>query len=118
MNKFLQNFGKIFIEDVRDRTISDIDMIIGGKFLNKSDLDVAENFSSLDIKSKEFIKMIIPEIVDNCLHNFLNMFEEHEEINLLFDGQNLNHLSDGLAGELYTEDGWIQNFTRERYTEK
>lgn len=118
MNKQLQDFGKVFIEDVRDRTISDIDMIIGGKYLNKSDLDIAKKFSSLDIESQEFIKMLIPEIIDNCLHNFLNMFEEHEEIGLLFKGQNLNQISDGLSGELYTEDGWIHNYTKERYLEK
>ncbi len=118
MNTYLQNFGKIFIKDVRDRTITDIDMITGGKYLSKPDLEIAKKFSSLDVESQGFIKSLIPDIVDNCLHNFLNMFEEHEEINLLFEGKDLNKLSDGLSGELYTEDGWIQSYTCERYFEK
>lgn len=29
-------------------------------------------------------------------------------------GINLNEESDGLSGELYTEDGWIQKYTSQR----
>ena len=43
--------------------------------------------------------------------------EEHEEIELTVKGRNLNEISDGLAGELYTEDGWIQKYTKQRYEE-
>ena len=31
-----------------------------------------------------------------------------------FKKENLNDLSDGLSGELYTEDGWIKNYSKER----
>lgn len=117
MNEVLNEFGETFIEDVRDRTISDIDMVVDGKYFTEQDLDIAKKFSALDGKSQEFIRMIIPNIVDTCLFNFLNMFEEHEEIELKMSGQNLNQISDGLAGELYTEDGWIQKYTKQRYTE-
>ena len=39
------------------------------------------------------------------------MLEQHEEISLLYDDVNLNEESDGLSGELYTEDGWIEKYS-------
>ena len=45
------------------------------------------------------------------------MFEEHDEMELKMSGQNLTQISDGLAGELYTEEGWIQKYTKQRYSE-
>ncbi len=44
----------------------------------------------------------------------LFMIEVQDEIELLFKKENLNDLSDGLSGELYTEDGWIKNYSKER----
>ena len=47
----------------------------------------------------------------------LEMFEQHDDIELNMSNENLNQISDGLAGELYTEDGWIQKFSKQRYEE-
>ena len=47
----------------------------------------------------------------------LCMIEEHEDIDVQVKKQNISDISDGLAGELYTEDGWIQRFTKQRYEE-
>lgn len=43
------------------------------------------------------------------------MFEQNEELELKCNDKNLVQESDGLAGELYTEDGWIQKYTNQRY---
>ena len=44
----------------------------------------------------------------------LCMFEDHEELKLLLNEENLVEESDGLAGELYTEDGWIKRYSKQR----
>lgn len=118
MNKELETFGQIFIKNVRDRVISDIDMVLEGKYLDDEDLAMSNRFKQLDTISKDFINSLIPNIVDSCLFDFLDMIEQNEEIELKINGINLAEESDGLAGELYTEDGWIQKYTTERYSDK
>jgi hypothetical protein len=115
--KELDEFGKIFISEVRDRSIEDVDMSISGTYRSKRAIELTQQFSSLDKNSKEFIKRIIPFAIDYCLNNFLEMFEEHEELLLGMEGKDLCKISDGLSGELYTEDGWIQKYTTQRYEE-
>jgi hypothetical protein len=46
------------------------------------------------------------------------MFEQEEEIDLIVDGVNLREASDGLAGELYGEDGLVAKYSKERNDEK
>ncbi len=54
--------------------------------------------------------------IDDCLHEFLFMLENNSDnLELVFtasDGSPINivETSDGLCGELYTEDGWIEKF--------
>lgn len=117
MNKTLEEFGKTLISDVRDRTIRNIDSIVIGKMKDYSSQEMYKKISCMDINQKELINQLISMTVDFTLHNFLEMFESHEDIQLIINNQNLNLLSDGLAGELYTEDGWIQKYTKQRYTE-
>lgn len=67
---------------------------------------------SLSSDDIEIVIWLIPEIVDVSLHNMLFMIEENDDIELLFENENLKEISDGLAGELYTEDGWIDKFSK------
>lgn len=67
---------------------------------------------SLSSDDIEIVRWLIPEIVDVSLHNMLFMIEENDDIELLFENENLKEISDGLAGELYTEDGWIDKFSK------
>ncbi|MBQ6566281.1 MAG: hypothetical protein IJR93_07295 [Treponema sp.] len=117
MNDISDFFGKILIDDVRDRTIRNIDSIVTGRMKDEDSQCLYKKICLLSLKQNELINELIPKIVDFTLHNMLEMFEEHEEIELTVKGRNLNEISDGLAGELYTEDGWIQKYTKQRYEE-
>lgn len=64
------------------------------------------------------INQAIVSSIDDVVHNFLWMLEQHEDIDLLCGEddesakENVRDLSDGLTGEIYTEDGWIAKFSR------
>lgn len=45
------------------------------------------------------------------------MFEDNMEIEVRVENECISEISDGLAGELYTEDGWIQKFSKQRHEE-
>ncbi|MDF2859636.1 MAG: hypothetical protein K0Q87_5487 [Neobacillus sp.] len=59
---------------------------------------------------------VVPKIVDTTLHHLLWTFEQNELIDInVANGDSkqisIKEISDGLAGELYTEDGWISRFS-------
>ena len=110
----LEEFGKLFMKAVRDETINSIDKMLDGTMKGITSRQVQEKFADFDSKQIEVVKWFLPKIIDMSLHNMLFMIEVQDEIELLFKKENLNDLSDGLSGELYTEDGWIKNYSKER----
>ena len=117
----LDEFGEVLIQSVRDRTISNWDKMLNGQMKGLSAQQVMGKLEGFTEEQKEILKWIVPKIVDLSLHNFLAMFEEYDNINIevVTNGNsgNIRKLSDGLAGELYTDDGWISRFSKERYEE-
>lgn len=118
MDDILSRFGEILIKEVRDRTIHGFDMIVTGKMKDDSSQKLFHEIKQMDDKQNQIIEKIIPKIVDLSIHNMLCMFEEHADIEVNMNNECITEISDGLAGELYTEDGWIQKFSKERYEER
>lgn len=109
----LEYFGKAFMEQVRDNGIYITNWLIEGKNIAPSKQVLQNEISTFTNEQKDIIKQIILEAVDQTLHHTLFMLEQEEEIKLIVGDINLNEASDGLAGELYTEDGWIEKFSKE-----
>lgn len=113
----LDLFGELLIKQVRDETISEWDMILNGKMKGVTAKEVKNRISSFNQEQLEVLKWIVPQIVDLNLHNLLFTIEESDELFVAIDDKEIKEESDGLAGELYTEDGWIRRFSNERYDE-
>ncbi|MEW8078334.1 MAG: hypothetical protein AB2748_19045 [Candidatus Thiodiazotropha endolucinida] len=80
---------------------------------------MSKQLSAFSEDEKDVIRNVVVSSIDDVIHNFLWMLEQHEEdINLYCSAdeesgsENVNELSDGLSGELYTEDGWIAKFSK------
>ena len=110
MEDVLNEFGKILITEVRDGTIDSMNKMIDGTMKGTIAKLIRKKISILDKEQIEVLKWLIPEIVDFSLDSMLFMFEGHPDLQLVFQGVDLKEVSDGLSGELYTEDGWIQKF--------
>lgn len=120
--KILDVFGELIMKHVRDETVSTWDRMLDGQMKGLTAQDVNKKVSSFSEEQLEIIKWMIPKIVDQGLHNLLVMFEESDELFLGLNRENgdkedIKEESDGLSGELYTEDGWIKRFSKERYDE-
>ena len=112
MENILDEFGKILITEVRDGTIDSMNKMIDGTMKGTIAKLIRKKISILDKEQIEVLKWLIPEIVDFSLDSMLFMFEGHPDLQLVFQGVDLKEVSDGLSGELYTEDGWIQKFSK------
>ena len=117
MDDVLSYFGEILMNEVRDRTIRGFDMKITGKMMDKDSQKLFEEVNKMKDEQRLLVEKIIPQIVDLCIHNMLCMIEDCTSIDIQVEKKSICEMSDGLAGELYTEDGWIQRFSRQRYEE-
>lgn len=114
MSNNLDLFGEIFINEVRDRTISLFDDRVKGNMKGEPSQQLYKDVQTLNESQREIMYRIIEQVTDLSIHNMLCMFEDHEELKLLLNEENLVEESDGLAGELYTEDGWIKRYSKQR----
>jgi hypothetical protein len=115
MNKLsLDVFGELLMKGVRDEAIDDWERILNGLMKDEE----SKLIHKLITESNQFdlVAKLIPKIVDTTLHHLLWTLEQAEsiDININYEGnyvKSIKNISDGLAGELYTEDGWIHRFS-------
>jgi hypothetical protein len=114
----LNQFGKMYIESVRDNSLHTLDNILNGGAKASSIKKLNEELKSLSLTTDtiKLIQRIATRMVDATLHNTLFLFEQEldgwqisnpdEEID------SIANISDGLSGELYSSNGWIKKYSR------
>ena len=102
----LNQFGKMYIESVRDNSLHTLDNILNGGAKASSIKKLNEELKSLSLTTDtiKLIQRIATRMVDATLHNTLFLFEQEldgwqisnpdEEID------SIANISDGLSGEL------------------
>lgn len=119
MNKadMLRQFGRVLINDVRDRSIDMNQKLISGELKGVRAAQIAEKLGDLSSEQIRQFCEIMPFLVDTTLHNLLEAIEEQGSFEVKADfgaeGEvNLSNESDGLSGELYGRRGWISLFSK------
>jgi hypothetical protein len=110
----LDEFGLDMTVWVRDDTFSWIDKIIEGSGRTPYDRKLhAEVSASPD--TIEAARDLARWATDLCVHNFLRFLEQSKRFDLIVRDEDrsasIRDASDGLSGELYTEDGWFARFS-------
>ena len=118
----LESFGKLITTSVRDETLSKFDAIAAGRLKSERAVRLREALDTLTAEQLDGIKQVVAGVIDDTIHNVLWMLEQNDEQCQLLhsDGasaHNLVEISDGLSGELYSEDGWIARFSQFAGTE-
>jgi len=106
----LRTFCQQFILDSRDAVLEKWDRIIRQNAKAPRSIELGDELKSLGVP-REILEKIIYRVVDSCLFSFLNFIEQNE-IDIIWDAENIRELSDGLAGELYSTQGWINRFSK------
>ena len=108
--EILERLGRVFMEKFRDPALDTFDDLFAGR-LKAPDLDSLQaSLSKFDLNQRGIIRDCLVEILDSSLHDLLFAMEENGQFH--FEGEELSELSDGLAGELFTDDGWIHRFSK------
>ena len=116
-NEKLEKFGELFVKEVRDNTIEMFQKMVNGNLKGLTAQTVQNKLVIFDEQQKDIILWLISKVIDQSMYNMMFLVEEYEEIDITYEGENINEMSDGLSGELYTEDGWIQKFSSKEYDE-
>lgn len=109
----LDRCGQLLMHEVRDLTIENWNRVLSGRM---KDNESQALFNSLEPNIRSIIKEMVPKIVDTCIHYSLSLFETEQGLRLAVQSEageltDVAMLSDGLSGELYTENGWIARFS-------
>ena len=97
----LRHFGQALMREVRDQALTDWKMIRAHEMRG-----VRAEICRALIEAGD-LDGLTSEIVDGVLHHMLRLIETNSDINVLVKGVEIVAQSDGLAGELPTEHGWI-----------
>jgi len=116
MGNNLDTFGELLMTQVRDTTIRRFEKILSGQLNSEHALKLTEKLSSFSVDEKNIIKELVIASVDSTIHNFLWTVEENDELLVLYGTEetgidNLKEVSDGLCGEVYSEEGWIKKYS-------
>jgi hypothetical protein len=113
-NEILNEFGELVTKEVFDNQYRFI--------LNKvEDLAVTEGYGNLFSKmtpvQKKEIEFYTQEILKGAIFDFLRIFEEHTDFQIVYKENNvqinLNEISEMLKAEPIIENGWIKRFSKE-----
>jgi len=114
----LKKFGEDFIKQSRDTTLDKYDMIAAGKMKSEEAKRIYSLLKSFDKEQLEKIKSIVINMVDRTIFNTLFLFEESEHWAIVNKSdsnsnniENAADVSDGLTGELFSNEGWIANYS-------
>jgi hypothetical protein len=115
--EILDESGKLIIGSVRDETIEYISRVLSGQMKDSLSKEIREKLTS---DSNERIQDIFEGcigIIDHVLHQFLWISEQESRVQIVFRDEKLslvplNSVSDGLSGEMYGLNGWIEKFSK------
>ncbi len=111
----LDKFGKIISEDLRDSTLNHYLDIESGFIGSPICKELSTQLSEFSDEQRKVIRSLITNCVDSGIHDFLVAIEEKREgVSVQINGRNIAQDSDGLNGEIFTEDGWFEKFSQHK----
>jgi hypothetical protein len=113
----LDLFGRMLMERVRDEAIDDWGRIFDGRFKDADSACLRQRVSHFSREDMAVVRSLVPRFVDSCLHHLLWTLEQSDHVEITVRTasgvvRDLKQVSDGLAGELYSDEGWIARFSR------
>lgn len=118
----LAYLGEFLIKNHRDRTLSTLERSFEGKWKNKSFQEFQTFVQDLSSEQQGILFRGFEYLITGALHDLLfNLEEENHfkgQIKLLVNNYDVIKISDGIYGEQYGENGWIQKFSQYKDTKE
>lgn len=111
----LSKFGQFLMANLRDPGIEYYDHLAKKHWKAPGLQKLQHDLDKLADDQKATVRRCVVSAIDHALHDFL--FKLHEiadfdnDIQVHVDGQNIAAISDGLAGELFSDEGWMAKYS-------
>lgn len=116
MNEPLDKFGEFLVRNFRDKMLDDLEMLFAGAWKAPGVQNLQERLGAMSDDQREAIRDTAERLITTGMHGFLFAVQEDSDadgsIRLEVDGVEIAKTSDGLHGEIFTEDGWIERFSQ------
>lgn len=111
----LDNFGKGLMQYSRDRSLGLASKILQGKMKSPNQRIVGETLQNLTPEERKAVEDLAKLLFNKMFFEFEQFLNAHPEYKLVYsDGESeldLLELSDGLFGEMFGDDGWIEKYS-------
>ena len=95
---------------LRDRGINHIDALLSTSWKAPSLMRIQDELQLLTSQQQDLVRRAFVSSFDSAIHDFLFALQEQADcdgrIAVTVHGENVAKTSDGLHGELFSEDGW------------
>jgi hypothetical protein len=113
MNEPLDKFGEFFVQNLRDKMLHDLEMMLSGGWKSPELQELQTKLSGLTDAQKQTVRELAERITTAGMHDLLfAIADSGGAVKVLVDGQDVSKLSDGLHGEIFGDDGWITRFSK------
>ena len=111
----LDYFGQFLMENYRDRALKTLEIAINKKWKGESLQEFQDFLQTLPVSQQKVLSGGFQAIIDGALHDLLfNLQEENliaSRIKIFVDEHDVIQMSDGIYGEQYGKNGWIEKFS-------
>ncbi|MDQ8205786.1 DUF6547 family protein [Pelagicoccus sp. SDUM812003] len=119
--KEIEKFGEFFVRNTRDQALHNLNTLLSGAAKAPDQQSLQRSLAEFSEEQKQTIRELVDDLTTGMMHDLLYAFQEasdsEEGIIVQVDGKDIAQESDGLHGELFTEDGWIKRFSEYEYDE-
>ncbi len=112
----LEKFGAFVVQNLRDKMLDDLEMLLAGKWKAPDLQELQRKLAQLSEDQKKLFRVLVEQITTVGMHDLLFAIQEQADtgapIRVLVDDQEIAHLSDGLHGEIFGDEGWIVRYSK------
>lgn len=117
MNKSaLDIFGKFLIENLVDKGFERFNALKTNSLKGPTTPPISEGLSELSTEQISLVESVVENVLISATHDFLFALEVEsdfaKEVVVNVRGSNIAEISDGLQGELFSEDGWLSKYRK------
>lgn len=122
MNDPLDIFGEFVVLNLHDKMLFDLDTLLKSGWKSPGLQNIQSRIQNLSECEKALVREIVLRIIEAGMHDFLFALQEEYDnkglLHFFVEGEDVAGLSDGIHGEIFGDDGWINRFSKYLRTEK
>ncbi len=112
----LDKFGEFIVVNLRDKAIETAEMLLENRSKSPQTKILQDELSTFNAAQKAIVANTVKASIDAAIHDFLFAIEEQadfeNDIQIIVNEDNIVEMSDGLQGELFTQDGWLEKYSK------